>query len=133
MSGVKPKVSRLLRRHLSGESDSREDVEAPIMRDPVLEWERRILCTEGRPCAAQISEKMQSARESVVTKFRWFAGQKGPWRLWVTWCWAFLGGQTVRVEDDKNRSKPVANREISPHRLSPRDDQKGETLKPQRH
>jgi hypothetical protein len=38
MSGVKPKVSKLLRRHLSGESDGREDVEAPIMRDPVLEW-----------------------------------------------------------------------------------------------
>jgi hypothetical protein len=61
MSGVKPKVSRLLRRHLSGESDGREDVEAPIMRDLVLEWERRILCTVEWPCAAQISEKMQSA------------------------------------------------------------------------
>jgi hypothetical protein len=43
------------------ESDGREDVEAPIMRDPVPEWERRILCTVERPRAAQISEKMQSA------------------------------------------------------------------------
>jgi hypothetical protein len=60
MSGVKPKVSKLLRRHLNGESDGREDVEAPIMRDPVPEWERRILCTVERPHAAQISEKMQS-------------------------------------------------------------------------
>jgi hypothetical protein len=61
ISGVKPKVSKLLRRHLSGESDGREDVEAPIMRDLVLEWERRILCTVEHPRVAQISEKMQSA------------------------------------------------------------------------
>jgi hypothetical protein len=60
MFGVKPKVSRLLRRHLNGESDGREDVEAPILKDLVLEWERRILCTVECPCAAQISEKMQS-------------------------------------------------------------------------
>jgi hypothetical protein len=60
MSGVKPKVSKLLRRHLNGESDGREDIEAPIMRDPVLEWERRILCTVERLCAAQISERMQN-------------------------------------------------------------------------
>jgi hypothetical protein len=112
MSGVKPKVSKLLRRHLSGESDDREDVEAPIMRDLVPEWERRILCTVGCPRTAQISKKMQCTRESVVTEFRWFAGQKGPWRLWVTRHWAFLRGQPVRAEDDKNRPKPVANREI---------------------
>jgi hypothetical protein len=73
MSGVKPKVSKLLRRHLNGESDGREDVEAPIMRDPVPEWERRILCTVECPCAAQISKKTQSAQESAVTEFRWFA------------------------------------------------------------
>jgi hypothetical protein len=84
LSGVKPKVSRLLRRHLSGESDGREDVEAPIMRDLVPEWERRILCTVEHPRAAQISKKTQSIRKSVVTEFMWFAGQKGPWRLWVT-------------------------------------------------
>jgi hypothetical protein len=59
-SGVKPKVSKLLRRHLSGESHGREDIEAPIMRDPVLEWERRILCTVEHPYAAQISERMQN-------------------------------------------------------------------------
>jgi hypothetical protein len=52
ISGVKLKVSKLLRRHLSGESDGREDVEAPIMRDPVPEWERRILCTVKCPCTA---------------------------------------------------------------------------------
>jgi hypothetical protein len=34
-SGVKPKVSKLLRRHLSGESDSKEDVEASIVWDLV--------------------------------------------------------------------------------------------------
>jgi hypothetical protein len=82
MSGVKPKVSKLLRRHLNGESDGREDVEASIMRDPVPEWERRILRTVERPHAAQISEKMQSARESVVTEFRWFAGQRPA--AWIT-------------------------------------------------
>jgi hypothetical protein len=60
ISGVKPKVSKLFRRHLNGESDGREDVEAPIMRDPVLEWERRILCTVEHPRTAQISEKTQS-------------------------------------------------------------------------
>jgi hypothetical protein len=110
MSGVKPKVSRLLRSHLSGESDGREDVEALIMRDLVPEWERRILCTVGHPRTAQISEKMQSTQESVITEFRWFVGQKDPWRLW-----AFLGGWPVRAEDDKNRPKPVADREIFPH------------------
>jgi hypothetical protein len=31
ISGVKPKVSKLLRKHLSGESDGKEDVEAPIV------------------------------------------------------------------------------------------------------
>jgi hypothetical protein len=60
MSGVKPKVSKLLRRHLNGESDGREDVEAPIMRDLVPEWEQRILCTVECPRTAQISEKMQN-------------------------------------------------------------------------
>jgi hypothetical protein len=82
MSGVKPKVSKLLRKHLNGESDGREDVEATIMRDPVLEWERRILCTVEHPHAAQISEKMQSAQESAVTEFRWFAGQR--LAAWIT-------------------------------------------------
>jgi hypothetical protein len=82
MSGVKPKVSKLLRRHLNGESDGREDVGAPIMRDPVSEWERRILCTVGCPCTAQISERTQNARELVVTEFRWFAGQRP--EAWIT-------------------------------------------------
>jgi hypothetical protein len=35
MSGVKPQVSKLLRRHLNGESDGKEDVEAPIVWDLV--------------------------------------------------------------------------------------------------
>jgi hypothetical protein len=122
-------VSKLLRRHLSGESDSSEDIEAPIVWELVPEWERRILCTVERPHAAQISKKMQSTHDPAVTEFRWFAGQKGPWRLWVTRCRAFLGGWPARAEDDK----PVADREIFPHHLSPRDDQKGEMLKPQRH
>jgi hypothetical protein len=75
-------VSKLLRRHLNGESDGREDVEAPIMRDQVPEWEKRILCTVEHPHAAQISERMQNARESVITEFRWFAGQK--LAAWIT-------------------------------------------------
>jgi hypothetical protein len=133
MSGVKPKVSKLLRRHLNGESVDREDVEAPIMRDLVPEWYRRILCTVEHPCTAQISERMQSTQESAVAEFRWFAGQKGPWRLWVTRRRAFPGGRHARAEDNKHRPKPVADREIFPHGLSPRDDQKGEMLKPQRH
>jgi hypothetical protein len=74
MSVVKPKVSKLLRKHLNGESDGREDVEAPIMRDPVPEWERRILCTVEQPRITQISERMQNTQESVVAKFKWFAG-----------------------------------------------------------
>jgi hypothetical protein len=82
MSGVKPKVSKLLRRHLNGESDGREDVEAPIMRDSVPEWERRILCTVERPRIAQISEKTQSTREPAVAEFRWFAGQRPA--AWIT-------------------------------------------------
>jgi hypothetical protein len=82
ISGIKPKVSKLLRQHLSGESDVREDVEAPIMRDPVLEWERRVLCTVERPRAAQISEKTQSTRDPAVAEFRWFAGQSPA--AWIT-------------------------------------------------
>jgi hypothetical protein len=85
------------------------------------------------PYTAQISEKKQSTHDPAIAEFRWFAGQKGPWRLWVTRHRAFLGGWPVRAEDDKNRPKPVADREIFPHRLSPREDQKGEMLKPQRH
>jgi hypothetical protein len=69
-------------RYLNGESDGREDVEAPIMRDLVLEWERRILCTVERPHAAQISEKTQSTRDPAVTEFRWFAGQRPA--AWIT-------------------------------------------------
>jgi hypothetical protein len=60
ISRVKPKVSKFLRRHLNGGSDGREEVEAPIMKDLVPEWERRILCTVEHPRAAQISKKMQS-------------------------------------------------------------------------
>jgi hypothetical protein len=82
ISGVKPKVSKLLRRHLNGESDGREDVVAPIMRDWVLEWERRILCTVEHPRAAHISKKTQSARDPVITEFRWFAGQRPA--AWIT-------------------------------------------------
>jgi hypothetical protein len=75
-------VSKLLRRHLNGESDGREDVEAPIMRDPVPEWEGRILCTVERPCTAQISKKTQSACNPAVAEFRWFAGQRPA--AWIT-------------------------------------------------
>jgi hypothetical protein len=83
ISGVKPQVSKLLRRHLNGESDGREDVEAPIMRDLVPEWERRILCTVKRPCTAQISEKKtQSARDLAVAECRGFSGQRPA--AWIT-------------------------------------------------
>jgi hypothetical protein len=47
-------VSKLLRRHLNGESEGKEDVEAPIVWDLVPQWERRILCTVECPRAAQI-------------------------------------------------------------------------------
>jgi precorrin isomerase len=56
--------------------------EAPIMRDPVPEWERRILCTVEHPRAAQISEKTQSTRDPAVTEFRWFADQRPA--AWIT-------------------------------------------------
>jgi hypothetical protein len=82
MSGVKPKVSKLLRRHLNGESDGREDVEAPIMRDLVPEWERRILYTVERPRAAQISKKTQSTCDPAIAEFRWFASQRP--EAWIT-------------------------------------------------
>jgi hypothetical protein len=36
MSGVKHKMSKLLRRHLNGESDDKEDVDTPIVWDLVL-------------------------------------------------------------------------------------------------
>jgi hypothetical protein len=71
-----------LRQHLNGESDGREDVETPIMRDLVPEWERRILCTVKRPCTAQISEKTQSTRDPAIAEFRWLAGQRPV--AWIT-------------------------------------------------
>jgi hypothetical protein len=64
-------------------SQTAEKTEAPIMRDPVPEWERRILCTVKRPCTAQISKKKtQSARDFAVAEFRWFAGQRPA--AWIT-------------------------------------------------
>jgi hypothetical protein len=66
MAGGNLKVSKLLRRHLNGESDGREDVEAPIMRDPVPEWERRILCTMEHPCAVQIPDN--STRPTRISR-----------------------------------------------------------------
>jgi hypothetical protein len=52
------------------------------MRDLVLEWERRILCTVKHPHAAQISEKTQIARDPAIAEFRWFAGQRPV--AWIT-------------------------------------------------
>jgi hypothetical protein len=53
-----------LGRLLNGESDGKEDVEAPIMRDPVPEWERRILCTVGHPCTTQKYPRERKTHEN---------------------------------------------------------------------
>jgi hypothetical protein len=73
ISGVKPKVSKLLRRHLSGESDVKEEV-APMEG---ASW--KDMWNHGAsPHSSNILRMVQGAREAVVTAFKWLVGPLGP-------------------------------------------------------
>jgi hypothetical protein len=76
MSGVKPKVSKLLRRHLNGESDGKEEV-APIVG---AGW-KDIWSHGASPRGSNILRTVQGTQETVVTAFKWLVGAR---RLWVT-------------------------------------------------
>jgi hypothetical protein len=73
ISGVKPKVSKLLRRHLSGESDSKEEV-APMVG---AGW-KDIWNHGAPPHGSNILRMVQGTREAVITAFKWLAGLLGP-------------------------------------------------------
>jgi hypothetical protein len=73
MSGVKHKVSKLLRKHLNGESDSKEEA-APIVG---AGW-KDIWSHGASPHGLNILRMVQGARETVVTVFKWLVGPPGP-------------------------------------------------------
>jgi hypothetical protein len=73
ISGVKPKVSKLLRGHLSEESDGKEEV-APMVGAGWKDiWNRG-----ASPHVLNILKTVQGAREAVVTVFKWLVGPLGP-------------------------------------------------------
>jgi hypothetical protein len=125
ISGVKPKVSKLLRRHLSGESDGKEEV-APMVGASWKDiWNRR-----ASPRGSNILRMVQYAREAVVTAFKWLVGPPG------SGCCGSpstgLCGWVVSNTDDKNRAKMNGGKGTPLYHLSPRDGQKGGLFKPQR-
>jgi hypothetical protein len=69
MSGVKQKVSKLLRRHLNGESDGKEDVENPLWGT----WSRNgggeYYESWGIPVQLKYPTTAQGTQESVITEF----------------------------------------------------------------
>jgi hypothetical protein len=73
ISGVKPKVSKLLRRHLSGESDGKEEV-APMVG---AGW-KDIWNHGASPHGFNILRMVQGAQEAVATAFKWLVGPLGP-------------------------------------------------------
>jgi hypothetical protein len=106
MSGVNPKVSKLLRRHLNGESDDKEEV-APIVGASWKDiWSHRV-----SPCGSNILRMVQDARETVVTAFKRLVGPLGPGGCGspgTRLCrWA------VSETDDKNRPKPEGREPLS--------------------
>jgi hypothetical protein len=65
ISGVKPRVSKLLRRHLSGESDGKEEV-APMVG---ISW-KDIWNHGAFPCVSNILGMVRGAQEAVITAFK---------------------------------------------------------------
>jgi hypothetical protein len=99
ISGVRPKVSKLLRRHFSGESDSKEEV-APIVG---AGW-KDIWSHGASPRGSNILRMVQDARETVITAFKWLVGPPGPGGCGSPS--AGLCRWAVSKTDDKNRPKP---------------------------
>jgi hypothetical protein len=68
VSGVKPKVSKLLRRHLSGESDSKEE-EAPVLEPGPEKGLGGYYESRGIPTRLKYPRTVQGAQEAIVTAF----------------------------------------------------------------
>jgi hypothetical protein len=117
MSGVKPKVSKLLRRHLNGESDGKEKV-VPIMG---ASW-KDIWSHGGSPTWLKYPENGTSTRETVVTSFKWLVGPLGPGGCGSPG--AGLCRWAVSETDNKNRPKPNRGMGTPLYHLSPRDIRK---------
>jgi hypothetical protein len=66
--GVKPKVSKLLRRHFSGESDDKED-EAPILGPGPKKGLGGYYESRGIPTQLKYPRMVKDAREAVITAF----------------------------------------------------------------
>jgi hypothetical protein len=115
-----------LRRHLSGESDSKEEV-APMVGAGWKDiWNRG-----ASPHGSNILRTVQGTREAVVTAFKWLVGPLGP---------RGCGSPSTRLcrwvvseTDNKNRPKLNTGKGTPLYHLSLRDIQKGGLFKPQRH
>jgi hypothetical protein len=116
-----------LRRHLSGESDGKEEV-APIVG---AGW-KDIWNHGASPCGSNILRMVQGTQEAVITAFKWFVGPPRP-----RGCGSSSAGLcrwAVSKTDDKNRPKPNRGKGIPLYHLSPSDIRKGGgVFKPQRH
>jgi hypothetical protein len=66
--GVKPKVSKLLRRHLSGESDGKEE-EAPMLGSGPEKGFGGYYESRGVLTRLKYPRTVQGAREALVTTF----------------------------------------------------------------
>jgi hypothetical protein len=114
ISGVKPEVPKLLRRHLSGESDGKEEV-APIVR---AGWKNIWNCGAS-PCCSNILRMVQGTQEAVITAFKWHVGPSRPRGCGSPG--AGLCRWVVSETDDKNRPKLNGGKGTPLYHLSPRD------------
>jgi hypothetical protein len=120
-------VSKLLRRHFSGESGGKEEV-APIVG---AGW-KDIWGHGASPHGSNILRTVQDARETVITVFKWLVGPPGPGGCGSPG--AGVCRWAVSETYDKNRPKPDRGKGRTPfYHLSPRDILKVEVFKPQRH
>jgi hypothetical protein len=127
ISRVKPKVSKLLRRHLNGESDSKEEV-APIVG---ANW-KDIWSHGASPRGSNILRMVQDARETAITVFKWLVGPPGPGGCGSPG--AGLCRWAVSETDNKNRPKPNRGKgRAPPPSESQRYLKRGGVFKPQRH
>jgi hypothetical protein len=76
ISGLNPKVSKLLRRHHNGESDGKEE-EAPMLGPGPEKRLGEYYELQGIPTWFKYLRTVQDAQEAVVTAFWWLVGPKG--------------------------------------------------------
>jgi hypothetical protein len=126
ISGVKPKVSKLLRRHLSGELHGKEEV-APMVGAC---W-KDIWNHGASPCCSNILRMVQCTWEAVVTAFKWLVGPPGPGGCGspsTELCrWA------VSKTDNKIDPSQMEGKEPPSTIWAPEIAKQGKCCKPQRH